>query len=323
MVDEIAWGVGWGAEGDDATHGESDDDLEELQCERASTSQSRSHSRPPELSIPDISDWQQEEPRSRPALDAASRRSSSRAKRSQSRAPIVTSSARASNRSMSRHSRAPSPSHISISTSILISNLSSSTSSPFSSSPSSAVERGRRPNKSHTLASRSPSPSIVPTTPADIESLFHPPTVLEQPDELDLDSPRDNGRGLRSIRRGDLYSAVHQRGEDTRDVPSDWSAELGKKSIPEDQESLSSNGQDENNHHHVCRSARSSRNSSLAPPSRRKRPASAQPPSTKSWARDQGKAPLVQKHSVESFLNHFRGSPASGRVNRGRSMDRE
>jgi MAP/microtubule affinity-regulating kinase len=315
MVDEIAWGVGWGTEGDDATHGESDDDLE---LSAPSTSQSRSRSRPAELSIPDMSDWQQEEPRSRPALDAASRRSSSRAKRSQSRAPIVTSSARASNRSMSRHSRAPSPSHISISTSILVSNLSSSTSSPFSSSPSSAVERGRRPNKSHTFTSRSPSPSMAPTTPADIESLFHPPTVLEQPDELDLDSPRDNGRGLRSIRR-DLYSAVHQR-EDTRDVPSDWSAELGKKSIPEDQESLSSNGHDETNHH-VCRSARPSRNSSLAP-SRRKRPASAQPP----WARDQEKviaAPLVQKHSVESFLNHFRGSPASGRANRGRSMDRE
>lgn len=321
MVDEIAWGVGWGAEGDDATHGESDDDLE-LQCGRASASQSRSHSRPAELSIPDISDWQHEEPRSRPALDAASRRSSSRAKRSQSRAPIVTSSARASNRSMSRHSRAPSPSHISISTSIL--NLSSTTSSPFSSSPSSAVERGRKPNKSHTFASRSPSPSIVPTTPADIESLFHPPTVLEQPDELDLDSPRDNGRSLRSIRHGDLYSAVHQR-EDTRDVPSDWSAELGKKPIPEDQVSLSSNGHDELNHH-ARRSARSSRNSSLAP-SRRKRPASAQPPSsTKSWAIDQERviaAPLVQKHSVESFLKHFRGLPASGRVNRGRSMDRE
>lgn len=302
MVDEIAWGVGWGAEGDDATHGESDDDLE-LQCGRASASQSRSRSRPAELSIPDISDWQHEEPRSRPALDAASRRSSSRAKRSQSRAPIVTSSARASNRSMSRHSRAPSPSHISISTSIL--NLSSTTSSPF-------------------FASRSPSPSIVPTTPADIESLFHPPTVLEQPDELDLDSPRDNGRSLRSIRHGDLYSAVHQR-EDTRDVPSDWSAELGKKPIPEDQVSLSSNGHDELNHH-ARRSARSSRNSSLAP-SRRKRPASAQPPSsTKSWARDQERviaAPLVQKHSVESFLKHFRGLPASGRVNRGRSMDRE
>lgn len=322
MVDDIAWGVGWGAEGDDATHGESDDDLE-LDCERASTSQSRSRSRPAELSIPDISDWQQEEPRSRSALDAASRRSSSRAKRSLSRAPIVISSARASNRSMSRHSRAPSPSHITINTSILISNLSSSTSSPFLTSPSSAVERGRKPNKSHTFSSPSPSPSIVPTTPVDIESLFHPPTVLEQPDELDLDSPRDNGRVLRSIRPGDLYPAVHQR-EDTRDVPSDWSAELGKKSIPEDQESLSTNGQDEANHH-VCRSARSSRNSSLAP-SRRKRPASSQPPSTKSWARDQEKviaAPLVQKHSVESFLNHSRGSPASGRVNRGRSMDRE
>ena len=321
MVDEIAWGVGWGAEGDDATHGESDDDLE-LECERASTSQSRSHSRPAELSIPDISNWQQEEPRSRSALDAASRRSSSRAKRSQSRAPVVTPSTRASNRSMSRHSRAPSPSRISISTSIPIPNLSSTTSSPFSSSPSSAVERGRKPNKSHTT-SRSPSPSIVPTTPADIESLFHPPTVLEQPDELDLDSPRDNGRSLRSIRRGDLYAAGHQR-EDTRDVPPDWSAELGKKPIPEDQESLSSSGQDETNHH-ARRSARSSRDSSLAP-SRRKRPASTQPASTKSWARDQERviaAPLVQKHSVESFLNHFRGLPASGRVNRGRSMDRE
>ena len=55
MVDDVAWGVGWGAEGDDATHTNPDDEPE-LQHKK-----SHSRSRPAGLKLRTTIDWEQEE----------------------------------------------------------------------------------------------------------------------------------------------------------------------------------------------------------------------------------------------------------------------
>ncbi|KAF5361037.1 hypothetical protein D9756_004858 [Leucocoprinus leucothites] len=207
MVDEVAWGIGWGSEGDDVTPAESDEEYE-THCRpatRPSTrppSRSRSRSRPPPLNdLPHHGDG-----RTRPAREAASRRSASRAKRSSSRAPVPTHHQPYSGRSisrgvMSRHnSRAPSPSNSGLSNSIM-----SSAESPFLPSPTSSVDRGRRPFRSSPLLpSRSPSPSMVPGTPVDFGSGFSGPfnaslpVVDDQPDELSLDSAQEQERRGRS-----------------------------------------------------------------------------------------------------------------------------
>ncbi|KAG6909296.1 hypothetical protein DXG01_001240 [Tephrocybe rancida] len=176
MVDEVAWGVGWGSENDDITPADSD---EEFQV----PTRPRSHPRHQlEESIPEDPEWQQEEPSSRPALDAASRRSSSRIQRSLSRAPHSAKRPTLT-RSGSRQSRALSPSvpgfdaavaAIARSPSAARSPSSvrspSSTRSPYffdSGIEASAFERGRRRQK-FSQSSHSPSPSIAaPTTPSD------------------------------------------------------------------------------------------------------------------------------------------------------------
>ncbi|KAG6913727.1 hypothetical protein DXG01_004695 [Tephrocybe rancida] len=66
MVDEVAWGVGWGSENNDITPADSD---EEFQVPTRPRSHSWHHL---EESIPEDPEWQQEEPSLRPALDAAS-----------------------------------------------------------------------------------------------------------------------------------------------------------------------------------------------------------------------------------------------------------
>ena len=91
MVDDVAWGVGWGAEGDDTTHTNPNDEPE-LQY---------TNSRPAGLKLQTVLVWEQEE-----------------------RIPSLT----------------------------------------FSPAPSFSLERGRRRTKS---ASRSRSPSFVPSTPPD------------------------------------------------------------------------------------------------------------------------------------------------------------
>lgn len=68
MVDDVAWGVGWGAEGDDATHTNPDDELE---------LQHKPHSPTSGLESQISFNWGQEERRPRSAFGAASRRSSS------------------------------------------------------------------------------------------------------------------------------------------------------------------------------------------------------------------------------------------------------
>ena len=113
MVDDVAWGVGWGAEGDDATHTNPDDEPE--------LRHRNSRSRPAGLKLQTTIVWEQEE-------------------------------------------RSPS--------------------STFSPAPSFSLERGRRPTKS---ASRSRSPSFVPSTPPDGARVL-PITGLSENLEFHLNS---------------------------------------------------------------------------------------------------------------------------------------
>lgn len=180
MVDEVAWGIGWGTEGDDVTPAESDEEFVHH------PSQSRSRSRCAEDTIPEDPEWTQEEPRSRASIEAASRRSSSRMQRSQSRAPVPVASRSSSvhpllNRSASRHShsRAPSPSLCALNATVSPSSTRSPSSARSPSthrssqlfdtsmlSPPVSLERGRRRQKASTSVSTS-SRSPSPTTPID------------------------------------------------------------------------------------------------------------------------------------------------------------
>lgn len=209
MVDEVAWGVGWGAEGDDATPAVLEEEGQ-LECEMP-PSRSRSHSRPRHIYIPSGPEWQQDDARSRSSIEAASRRSSSRAKRSLSRAPALLdkSSSRSISRSISRHPRGSSPS--SSTPTELFTPSSAVSAGPYSAffddsaldtSPpaSSPIHRGRRQNKFNHSSSRSPSPSMVPTTPLDALLIVSPTDLVEHPDELHLDPGSSRGRPtLRSL----------------------------------------------------------------------------------------------------------------------------
>ncbi|KAG6887724.1 hypothetical protein C0995_013318 [Termitomyces sp. Mi166 len=177
MVDEVAWGVGWGPESDDITSADSD---EEFQVSSHSRSRSRHRLKD---AIPEDPEWHQQEPSSHPVHDAASRRSSSRLKRSLSRAPH--SRPTLTTRSNSRSRRALSPSvttfnaigtparsqSVARSPSGLRSRSSTRSSHFFDPNldpPSaSSFERGRRRQKFFP-SDHSPSPSIaVPMTPSD------------------------------------------------------------------------------------------------------------------------------------------------------------
>ncbi|KAL0960521.1 hypothetical protein HGRIS_005558 [Hohenbuehelia grisea] len=216
-IDEVGWGIGWGAEGDDVTP--EDSDCEHLAARRAqsattkprsfpsrSRSRSRPRHRPADLCLPSPTpDWQQDEPRARPSIEAAQRRSSSRVERSLSRAPMPLHSADKTSTNGRRRSASrpplsplplppptPTPACLSaLSNSILRSAsatpsaLSSGSSSSDLASPMDESEsalmmspspmrgRGRRPrNQNHqeggrSVSSRSPSPSVVPSTPTD------------------------------------------------------------------------------------------------------------------------------------------------------------
>lgn len=219
MVDEVAWGIGWGSEGDDVTPTESDEEYE-THCRPSTRPASRSCSRPPALVVPISGDDspQQENGRTRPAREAASRRSASRVKRSQSRAPVPTHHHQPySGRSLSRgvitrhNSRAPSPTP----TAALSASIMSSAESPFLASPTSSIDRGRRPfrQNSSLFPSRSPSPSVVPGTPVDFGAPFNVsfsaslPVVNDQPDEPDelrLDRVEEEEKRGRSKSTRDL-----------------------------------------------------------------------------------------------------------------------
>lgn len=206
MVDEVAWGVGWGAEGNDVTPAESD---EEYAIPHSAKTPSRSRSRRPNESVSENLHWQHDERRSRPSVEVASRRSSSRAQRSISRAPIMASRSSSGrkmlSRSISRQSRAPSPSFSGLNNSILGSARSTTPSRPSLYHDSALVttppslERGRRLRKVHGRSpSPSPSPSVVPTTPTDSRSSAPMEVLDPQPDDFD----RESSRGRRKFSRG-------------------------------------------------------------------------------------------------------------------------
>ncbi|KAF9485908.1 kinase-like protein [Pholiota conissans] len=213
MVDEVSWGVGWGAEGDHAAVNREEHD-DGIECPPLSTaSRSKSRSRELVVSLDATINWQQDEPSPRPSAEAATRRSSSRVQRSLSRAPIPTSrpsSARRSpsQRSLSRHPRSRSRTttlESPISASLVTASSSSSSSGVYRSivdeyalevspspPPSGQRGRGRREDQPHHSASRSRSPSVVPSTPPDAARVASP--TLEPTDELHLDPQSSRGR---------------------------------------------------------------------------------------------------------------------------------
>ncbi|KAF9259068.1 kinase-like protein [Marasmius fiardii PR-910] len=254
MVDEVAWGVGWGTENVDLVTDE------ELRYQ--TTSHSRSRSRVGDIHVPQTPAWDHVSTRTAASADVASRRSVSRTRRSLSRAPALTDDV-SSERSVERHGRRLPRTALSMST--------SGSSSPSSSSASSSgvrghavdhdddpfpfVERGRRLQKSvvtlvsHTnqILSRSPSPSVLPKTPTDISTgQFSPPPPLQEDDDDDHIEVEDQDHESKehahtSIRFADpatvnlpshlrssssksgihTPSSIHSRNGDLRDHPDD------------------------------------------------------------------------------------------------------
>lgn len=205
MVDEVAWGVGWGSEGDSATP-EGENSAFRFDQQEAD-SESESYQKILEtIDSDEEPDWENEERVPRAAMEAATRRSKSRVKRSLSRAPLTQ---RYTQRNGS-HSRASSPLRTSTTTSSFLDPGSVCHSPTRVRSPSRYYEtdsrsrsvsrpRGRRPNKSFSyLPSRSPSPSMVPTTPIDLGSHILARLHLEDhPEELELDpAPPRRGRTM-------------------------------------------------------------------------------------------------------------------------------
>lgn len=198
MVDEVAWSVGWGAEGDDATPTPPPEKDVPHHAEN--------------IPVPPSRDWDQDGPGSRPSLKTARRRSSFRLQRSTSRSPVVARSALTRRNGSSRSISRPAPSFSAFNASIL--HPSSPSLSPSSStflgsalrtspSPPTSLERerGRRLRKSYDnvhSTSRSPSPSVVPTTPMDVghRGRSHLPVNMV------VDNPDDIQRGRQPFGRG-------------------------------------------------------------------------------------------------------------------------
>ncbi|KAF4617138.1 hypothetical protein D9613_005986 [Agrocybe pediades] len=249
MVDEVAWGVGWGAEGDSATPTETPNDP--LPQSKPSSSRSRSRSKLEDIIVPPENDWQQEEPRPRSSQEAASRRSTSRVQRSLSRAPALSErslSSRGQSRSISRRPRGfspvPSRSREPLAPVTVTSPVSAASSkdglddilhgSALLASPS-PIQRGRRQSKFSHNTSRSPSPSLVPTTPLDGASVIPPDNLLEQPDDLQLDGESSRGRApIRSALGSDRLKHSNLRFEERLD---DWTSQQSELEIGRDESS--------------------------------------------------------------------------------------
>lgn len=203
MVDDVAWGVGWGAEGDDAhaAHAEDDGDTTPAPC--APRAASRPRPAELELIVPPATDWPPDAAdHPHPSADAAARRSSSRAQRSRSRAPVPTStSSSARPRSAPRRSRSRPP----LSARTSRASASSSASSTFrdayaldtDASPTEA-EWAAAPRSAADSRSRSRSPSIAPRTPPDGARVAFADALMP-PDELLLDGG-GGGRGRPAVR---------------------------------------------------------------------------------------------------------------------------
>jgi len=245
MVDEVAWGVGWGEDGDDVPP-ITDEDLDTLR-KKSPTQSSASCSQSVDVIVPQTPEWQDDDT-TRPSLEAARRRSSSRVERSLLRAPVLASTSKIEGRSISRLSCPPSPA---LNSSILRSTSSSSVSSfssvfpdsalTTSSSSPSSLDRGRRLKSSPLQStSRSPSPSVVPMTPVDsVDQFLRPMAVLEdQPNDKMRESSRGRKKFSRGVRTSDpelLYSRTgHTVTElDVLDETAHWVAsnfETDKKS---------------------------------------------------------------------------------------------
>jgi MAP/microtubule affinity-regulating kinase len=355
MVDEVAWGIGWGSEGDDVTPAESDEEFEAHHTNKPVHSPSRSRSRHPERSIQETQ-WQHDERRSRPSIEVASRRSSSRMQRSISRAPLMTRSSSGKNilgRSMSRHSRAPSPSFSALNNSILSStrpgNLSRSTSyqdSALVTSPPLSLERGRRLRKVHGHSpSPSSSPSAVPTTPTDSRSSAPMGLVEAQPDDFERESSRGRrkyGRGLRALNSDHLYSAGGDTGSelDVVDETADWTAPT---TIPKRSSSAVgpsfSRLSDSRSHHHTGTFTgwnKFDRSPSKPAVNRveayfdKKRAGSSPPAPISFWSLATGNSlgrfaipRRIQKFSSDNLLNISKPAPALNGITRSRSLEYE
>ncbi|KAK7025538.1 hypothetical protein VNI00_015891 [Paramarasmius palmivorus] len=232
MVDEVAWGVGWGTESDRMAMPIVSD--EELRNQTQKLPKSRSRSRVAEIHVPETPAWDHEDNRSAGSGDAASRRSESRVRRSLSRAPILTdegSSSRSMERSMSRPRRRlsrPPPSPTCSTSPIPALERTSRSGSSSSSSASSSreralpsppieLERGRRPKKASSITthflSRSPSPSVLPKTPIDLLARFSPSSPLEE-DVDSLESGEDSGtlRGRTQIAKSKAVPIASKSG---------------------------------------------------------------------------------------------------------------
>jgi MAP/microtubule affinity-regulating kinase len=210
MVDDVAWGVGWGAEGDDISV-----DPELICCpypESPSPSPSPTH--------PDML-WQQDE--LRPSLETAHRRSEERIRRSSSRTPCLMdrSSRSRMSRSQSRHKlnqAIPTRIHTSIpfTPSSIASPSPEDMSPPVPSNPSESG-RGRRPVINP--GSRSPSPSLVPVTPSDLleDRFFESVHVLDSKSSSDDPEDETFARGRKSV--GQSMSSreerVHRKASDS------------------------------------------------------------------------------------------------------------
>ena len=243
MVDEVAWGIGWGTEGDDVTSANSDDEFETCHSSLSSLA-SATRSRHLEPSFLEDSEWEPEDRRSRPSAEVTSRRSTSRAERSLSRAPVTPrrSSSKGSmlRRSISRHSAPRTPSLSALNSAILGSGAdtdNSSRASPFCDSAlvvSPYLDRGRRLLKSRG-GSPSRSPSPAPATPTD--SRLSISVEMGQARSVDLEREAQRGRkkrnrGVRSLRPDQPYSPeIETTFEfDLLDETADWVEHTSKRS---------------------------------------------------------------------------------------------
>lgn len=214
MVDEMAWGIGWGSEGDDVTSADSDDEFESCHSSLASLA-SLPRSRLPQPGSPA---WQQEERRSRPSLEVASRRSTFRVQRSLSRAAVTPSRSSSKGsmhgRSTSRRSAPRSPSLSALSSAIFTNGTnksSSSRASPFYDSALAISPYGHRERRLKMRRGGSPSrsPSPVPATPTDSRLSASVDMGEARSDDLEHEVPRGrkkHSRGVGTLRSDQPYS---------------------------------------------------------------------------------------------------------------------
>ncbi|KAG2009954.1 STE/STE11 protein kinase [Coprinopsis cinerea AmutBmut pab1-1] len=332
MVDEVSWGVGWGSAGDNATPDESQEDLLAFHAITSPLSaKSCSESRLDRLTIPesDEDDWQHEEHHfTRSAIEAGSRRSSSRAKRSQSRAPM---SARSHSRQCSPHRSARSSSRMySGFSSAAVSRSHSPATSPLFENPpsrsrSQSRHRGRQPNKRCYFASRSPSPSWVPSTPSDISHISRL-SLREPSEDLHLDSPP------RGRTRFSLHHETFDEGDEaTEGVEGGGALKLthaadgtGQCSATDWTSRITAEAED-----HVSPERASSRpnirSSWTEIPFRNSRPGSTPPASSKTWELFRNKAShgLLSRNPSQDMCLGFPspGLGTPGIISRSRSID--